>query len=195
MKRLTATATVVMVAIACSLLGLGFSYAAPPKDDYSGDPADVFADIAAKGNLTEVWRFDNASKSWSFYHPKFPPEKNTIATISRGDIVWLNVMARQEFEDHIVYDGWNIIVMEPVRVATSTPTAEALEGVIARDNLKSAWRFDNATKDWAFYMPRLVDDLGTVGRGDALWLNVAARQQFQGQTLYAGWNLIAIGGP
>jgi hypothetical protein len=77
-----------------------------------------------------------------------------------------------------------------------TDTAEVFADIISEENLVRVWRFDNASKEWAFYDP-LEDfadfnDLLNVDAGDPVWVKVTEEQEFQGETLSAGWNLHVI---
>jgi len=64
------------------------------------------------------------------------------------------------------------------------------------NNLVRIFRFDNLDKEWDFFDPRpefaLANSLTTTKPGDIVWLNMASPQEFQGQTLMAGWNLVAL---
>ncbi len=75
-------------------------------------------------------------------------------------------------------------------------SAEAFAGLIAENNLEVVWHFDNTTKAWSFYDPRPevadVCDLEEVTTGYNIWIQVRANQEFQGQTLTAGWNSITL---
>ena len=75
-------------------------------------------------------------------------------------------------------------------------SATAFADLIAGNNLVVVWHFDNTTKEWAFYDPRPevaeVCDLEEVTNGFNVWIQVRADQEFQGQTLTAGWNSITL---
>ena len=67
------------------------------------------------------------------------------------------------------------------------------------DNLVRVWRYDNSAisadkEPWTFYDPKFEDasTLKKTGAGDIVWINVINEQKFQGQTLFAGWNLILL---
>ena len=94
-----------------------------------------------------------------------------------------------------------------IRVAESTPTtfvevvtaapSGAPADVFASlgDNLQVVWQYDNATSMWASYDPAApaeLNDLSEVGAGSIVWVEVTEDQEFQGQQLYAGWNLITL---
>jgi len=74
-------------------------------------PADIFADVIANDdNLVRVWRFSNADQSWNFYDPRPDfADANTLEASGAGDIVWVNVVAEQEFQGATLYPGWNLI--------------------------------------------------------------------------------------
>ena len=80
---------------------------------------------------------------------------------------------------------------------TDTPVSNAPADVFASlgDNLQVVWQYDNATSMWASYDPAApaeLNDLDAVSSGDIVWVEVTADQEFQGQQLYAGWNLITL---
>jgi hypothetical protein len=64
------------------------------------------------------------------------------------------------------------------------------------DNLVRVFRFDNATQGWAFFDPRpafaSANDLVTAAGGDILWVRVNKAQDFNGLSLFDGWNLIVL---
>ena len=74
----------------------------------------VFADvIASDDNLVRVWWFSNADQSWSFYDPRPAfAAANTYGDASSGDIVWVNVLTQQDFQDETLYPGWNLISLD-----------------------------------------------------------------------------------
>jgi hypothetical protein len=76
-------------------------------------------------------------------------------------------------------------------------TAAAFASIIDNgDNLVRAFRFNNETQGWAFFDPRpafaSANDLTTVAGGDILWVRVNTAQDFNGLSLFAGWNLIVM---
>jgi hypothetical protein len=82
-------------------------------------------------------------------------------------------------------------------VAAPVATATTFAAVIAQaDNLVRVWRYSNADQSWVFYDPRpafaAANTLATTAIGNIVWVNVKVQQTFQGQTLYAGWNQIAL---
>jgi hypothetical protein len=85
--------------------------------------------------------------------------------------------------------------------AVTTPTTNATETVFAdvianNDNLVRVWKFTNADQSWSFYDPRAAfaaaNTYVDASSGDIVWVNVTAQEDFQGQTLFAGWNLITL---
>ena len=40
--------------------------------------------------------------------------------------------------------------------------------------------------------PPEVNDLKTVSSNDVVWMDVISEVQFQGNTLYPGWNLVIV---
>jgi hypothetical protein len=78
---------------------------------------DVFADVISNSdNLVRVWRYSNATQSWSFFDPR--PEfasANTLLKTGAGDIVWVNVNNQQDFahaQGTALVPGWNLIVLK-----------------------------------------------------------------------------------
>ena len=83
--------------------------------------------------------------------------------------------------------------------ATTTPTnstEEIFADIIAADALVKVWRFNNSDQTWSFYDPRpgysAASTLTDASSGDIVWVNVNSEQEFQGQTLFPGWNLISL---
>jgi hypothetical protein len=72
---------------------------------------EIFADVIDNGdNLVRVWRYDNATQSWSFYDPRPAFElANTLLKTGAGDIVWVNVNTEQIFQGQTLFPGWNLI--------------------------------------------------------------------------------------
>ena len=82
-------------------------------------------------------------------------------------------------------------------VSGAQDTAAAFASIIDNgDNLVRAFRFNNETQGWAFFDPRpafaSANDLTTVAGGDILWVRVNTAQDFNGLSLFAGWNLIVM---
>ena len=85
-------------------------------------------------------------------------------------------------------------------MATPDPTPNTTEiifaDLIATDNLVRVWRFNNSDHTWAFYDPRpafeAVNTLTDASSGDIVWMIVVSEVEFQGQTLFPGWNLILL---
>jgi len=80
--------------------------------------------------------------------------------------------------------------------STDTPATIFADVIDNSDNLVRVWRFSNADQSWQFYDPRpAFEDANTLaksGAGDIVWVNVTAEQDFQGATLFPGWNLISL---
>ena len=73
---------------------------------------EVFADMIAAGQLEVVWKYDNASQSWSAYDPNLPSEINDLNLVSTNDIVWVSATADVEFQGGNLFTGWNLITLE-----------------------------------------------------------------------------------
>jgi hypothetical protein len=75
--------------------------------------ADAFADVTGNDdNLISVFRFDNATQSWTSFDPD--PDFasfNDLNTVSGSDIVWVRVHRAQDFNGQPLVEGWNQIVM------------------------------------------------------------------------------------
>ena len=81
-----------------------------------------------------------------------------------------------------------------IPTAGTGATPEEVFGVLG-DGLAVVWFYDNATQTWAMYSPwnpPELNDLKTVSRGDGVWMDVINEVQFQGNTLYPGWNLVIV---
>ena len=81
--------------------------------------------------------------------------------------------------------------------ALATPAVEVFADLIANgNNLIRVFRFDNSTQTWEFFDPRpefaAANNLTTTVAGEIVWVNVSSGQEFQGQTLVAGWNLFSL---
>jgi hypothetical protein len=81
--------------------------------------------------------------------------------------------------------------------STADDTETIFADVIANDdNLVRVWRFSNADQSWAFFDPRPAfaeaNTLAKTGAGDIVWVNVNTEEEFQGGTLFPGWNLISL---
>lgn len=81
----------------------------------------------------------------------------------------------------------------------ATPSSLSEAGVAfgpLGNNLRRVWRYDAPTRLWSFYDPRsgfaATNTLMEVASGDIVWIEVSADIEFQGMTLYLGWNLIAL---
>jgi len=85
------------------------------------------------------------------------------------------------------------VVAEPTTNATETVFADV---IASDDNLVRVWWFSNADQSWSFYDPRpafaAANTYGDASSGDIVWVNVLTQQDFQGQTLFPGWNLISL---
>ena len=84
-----------------------------------------------------------------------------------------------------------------VPAASTTDTQDVFADLISNnDNLVRVWRFSNATQTWDFFDPRpafeQANTLLKTGAPDIVWVNVNTQQEFQGQTLFPGWNLISL---
>ena len=84
--------------------------------------------------------------------------------------------------------------VQVIPTAGTGATPEEVFGVLGH-NLAAVWLYDNATQTWAVYSPwnpPEVNDLKTVSSNDVVWMDVISEVQFQGKTLYPGWNLVIV---
>ena len=76
------------------------------------------------------------------------------------------------------------------------PVDDVFFPLISDGGLVIVWMYHNDTQTWDMFDPRPeaapINDLSEVSRGNILWLEVSRQLTFQGQTLYKGWNLIAL---
>jgi hypothetical protein len=90
------------------------------------------------------------------------------------------------------------VVAETVVVASTTNATETVfaDVIASDDNLVRVWWFSNADQSWSFYDPRpafaAANDYTDSSSGDIVWVNVVTQQDFQGSTLFPGWNLISL---
>ena len=91
----------------------------PPVSDPAPEPVasqttEVVADLISNGgNLIRIFRFDNATQAWDFFDPR--PEfagANSLTTTVPGDIVWVKVVTRQDFQGETLFPGWNLISLK-----------------------------------------------------------------------------------
>ena len=94
------------------------------------------------------------------------------------------------------YTATELLDIVDAPAITTQASADAFADLIAADNLIVVWYFDNDTKDWSFYDPRpsvaAAVDLDMVSSGDNVWIQITADQEFQGEMLTAGWNLVTL---
>ena len=83
---------------------------APPP--LSGPPSQVFKYLIRDGNLLTVWRYDNATQSWSLFDPLLAgevAELNDLTEVGSGYILWVNLSKPQSFQGSGLVAGWNLI--------------------------------------------------------------------------------------
>ena len=197
--------------------GGGFAPPAParpptplrPASDFQ-PPAQMFKLLADNGTLTRVWRFITQSQRWLFYdpQPRFAPF-NTLVTINLAadppPVVAIHVTRRQRFRGYQLYRGWNFIpVTQQPLAATPGASTQAVRQLflpLARSGtLERVWWLDSRTQQWKFYDPApqfaAFNTLETVDLAAdtpvVLAVSVTRKQEFRGQTLYRGWNYMAM---
>ena len=74
--------------------------------------SEVFKALEAERLLIEVWRYDNATRTWSSYSPAAPAELNDLTYVSTGDIVWIEVTEDTVFQATTLFQGWNLISLK-----------------------------------------------------------------------------------
>ena len=74
--------------------------------------SEVFKALADEDLLLVVWRYDNATRTWASYDPTAPAELNDLRYVSTGDIVWVKVTRETQFQEGILYEGWNLISLK-----------------------------------------------------------------------------------
>ena len=93
---------------------------------------------------------------------------------------------RQGGVDILDLIAWN----DPRDIATM------FEELIDDESLVTVWMYQNPTQSWSLFDPRpeiaWANDLTEVSTGDILWVEVSDEVTFQGETLYEGWNLVAL---
>ena len=76
------------------------------------------------------------------------------------------------------------------------PTAEVFKDLIDAGNLERVYHYVNATATWLVFDPRPdfaeFNDYTEATSGQAVWVKVTNAAQFQGEPLFAGWNLIVL---
>ena len=90
-----------------------------------------------------------------------------------------------------------VSVRTSVEVAdiVTRPTGEVFASLIEAGQLTVVWRYDNKTGSWASYDPNApaeLNDLEEVSTANIVWVQVTESVQFQGGSLFAGWNLISL---
>ena len=78
----------------------------------------------------------------------------------------------------------------------ATATAKVFKDLIDAGNLERVYHYVNATATWLVFDPRPdfaeFNDYTESVSGQAVWVKVTNDAQFQGQSLFAGWNLIVL---
>lgn len=72
-------------------------------------PEEVFGVLGH--SLAVVWQFDNATQTWAVYSPWNAPELNDLKTVSRGDVVWMDIISEAQFQGNTLYPGWNLVIL------------------------------------------------------------------------------------
>lgn len=81
----------------------------------SGPPSQVFKHLIRDRVLLIVWRYDNATQSWSLFDPLLTGEMaqiNDLTEVGSGDIVWINLLEPQRFQENELMAGWNLISLK-----------------------------------------------------------------------------------
>ena len=92
--------------------------------------------------------------------------------------------------------SFTISAAPTVTVVSSDDTETVFAAEVTADNLVRVWWYSNELQAWSFYDPRpafaMANTYTTAMGGEIVWVNVTAQTTFQGQTLFPGWNLIAL---
>jgi len=151
--------------------------------------------------LVVVYGFDNATKTWTWYNPSWPPGANTLTTLYMGSGYWINVsedcVLTYGANTYELYEGWNLIGWLGYQEHVGDNPDVAIGLATIGDRLVVVYGFDNATKTWTWYNPSWppgANTLDTLDMGSGYWTNVSdsCTLTYEANTyeLYEGWNLI-----
>jgi hypothetical protein len=136
----------------------------------------------------------------------------TIGNISVIPVPAPSTDAEGDFSTTVTVPGLNLgtqVVKVTVGDKTSTaiytvlegapaavPVATTFKSLVDAGNLERVYHYVNATATWLVFDPRPdfaeFNDYTESTSGQAVWVKVTNDAQFQGQSLFAGWNLIVL---
>ena len=73
-------------------------------------PEHEFANLISAGILDNVFRFNNADKTWDGYNPDAPAAANDLDIVNSGDRLWIAVSADAEYAGEPLTPVWNLVV-------------------------------------------------------------------------------------
>ena len=74
--------------------------------------AEVFSGLIDDGSLVTVWKYDNATQSWSLFDPRSEAALlSDLTEVSSRDILWVEVSRQSSLQDRTIYKGWNLIAL------------------------------------------------------------------------------------
>ena len=100
-------------------------------------------------------------------------------------------VAQPNNQDSVVF---TVTTADAPTVVTATDVV--FKALIDADNLERVYHYVNATGEWLVYDPRPdfaeFNNYTESTGGQAVWVKVTNAAQFQGEPLFAGWNLIVL---
>ena len=194
--------------------GGGFVPPAPPApprpvSNFQG-VGQLFQPLTQNSTLGRVWRLIESSQRWLFYdpNPQFAPF-NTLRTVNLASdppaVVAINVTRSQQFRGLPLYRGWNFVPvtsepLAPQPGSRAQPVEQLLRPLADSGVLQRVWWLDSRTQQWKFYDPdppfaqfiTLTSVDLTANPPVVLAISVSSRQEFNGRTLYRGWNHLVM---
>ena len=80
-----------------------------PTAGTGAPPEEVFGVLGH--SLAAAWLYDNATQTWAVYSPWNAPELNDLKTVSRNDVVWMDIISEVQFQGNTLYPGWNQVIV------------------------------------------------------------------------------------
>ena len=182
-------------ALACGAVDLSVPVARGWNLLGNGSTTDIDAtsapDLFDAAKVNSLWKWDNASSSWTFYAPSLAADgtlstyasENSYGVITRiapGEGFWVdavqpftltrNGISLNEFGAPPLGTGWNLVSLG--RAITPPVLDGELGGVSGSSSFDSMWSWDSANSKWNFYSPELAakntlaDYAKTNGYGD-----------------------------
>jgi len=100
---------------------------AEPQSPALGDTSEMFRSLGT--NLRRVWIYLNYLDAWRLYVPGNDTLGiNTYTDAKEGDIVWVLVNSNQMFQNGMLYEGWNLILLEQPITVIPAPSLRASFG-------------------------------------------------------------------